>query len=121
MNFAFSRAGPKGCKASIILNATEHEISVAHIKIKIYFAFKVSDVVFILLINVKAPTTVGILKFMSRINLIGMCSRGSLSTLVRPCCLSWLLQRCGKVSEFGYGRRGIGDKHCFACYIWHPT
>ena len=33
-------------------------------------AFKLSDVVFILLINVKMPTSVGILTFMSRINFV---------------------------------------------------
>ena len=36
--------------------------------IKIFLAFKLSDGVFILLINVKMPTIVGILTFMSRIN-----------------------------------------------------
>ena len=43
-----------------------HEISTAHKtkilkkkKIKIYLAFKLSDVVFIVLINVKMPTIVG--------------------------------------------------------------
>ena len=37
---------------------------------KDFFAFKLSDVVFIPLINVKIPTIVGILTFMSRINFI---------------------------------------------------
>ena len=36
--------------------------------IKIFLAFKLSDSVFILLINVKMPTIVGILTFMSRIS-----------------------------------------------------
>ena len=34
------------------------------------FALSLSDVVFIMLINVKMPTIVGILTFMSRINLV---------------------------------------------------
>ena len=38
------------------------------LKKKIFFAFKLLDGVFILLINVKMPTMVGILTFMSRIN-----------------------------------------------------
>ena len=37
-------------------------------KRKIFLAFKLSDVVFILPINVKMPTTVGILTFITRIN-----------------------------------------------------
>ena len=42
---------------------------------------------------------------------------GRLSTLVQPCCMSWLLQRHGSVSDFcpsGLGSipsRDIGDKH----------
>ena len=39
-----------------------------HYKIKVFLAFKFSDAVFILLINVKMPTVVGILTFLSRIN-----------------------------------------------------
>ena len=35
---------------------------------KTFIAFKFLDVVFIMLINVKMPTIVGILTFMSRIN-----------------------------------------------------
>ena len=38
------------------------------LKNKLFFAFKLSDVVFIMLINVKMPTIVGILTFMSKIN-----------------------------------------------------
>ena len=59
-----------------MLNSTEHEISTAHInlnatKITDFLAFKVSDVVFIMLINVKLlPTFVGILTFLNRINLV---------------------------------------------------
>ena len=41
-------------------------------KLKIYtekiFAFKITNVVFIMLINVKMPTIIGILTFMSMIN-----------------------------------------------------
>ena len=57
-----------------MLNSTEHEISNAH-KTKIQtikevsnFNLSLSDVVFIMHINVKMPTFVGILTFMSRIN-----------------------------------------------------
>ena len=38
------------------------------LKNKYFLAFKLSDVVFIMLINVKMPTIVGILTFMSMIN-----------------------------------------------------
>ena len=38
------------------------------LKIKTFLAFKLSNVVFIMLINVKMPTFVGILTFMSIIN-----------------------------------------------------
>ena len=47
----------------------------------------------------------------------------SLSTLVQPCCMSQLLQRHGRVSDFGPGGlgsiiiRGIGYKHFFTSYI----
>ena len=55
-----------------MLNSTEHEISIAHktkiMKIKTFVEFKLSNVVFILLINVKMSTIVGILTFMSIIN-----------------------------------------------------
>ena len=37
-------------------------------KMMTFLAFKLSDVEFIMLINVKMPTIVGILTFMSRIN-----------------------------------------------------
>ena len=37
------------------------------IEMKKFLAFSLSDVVFIMLINVKMPTIVGILTFMSRI------------------------------------------------------
>ena len=57
-----------------MLNSAEHEISTAHKNLKYrqmkkFLALSLSDVVFIMLINVKMPTIVGILTFMSRINL----------------------------------------------------
>ena len=57
-----------------MLNSTEYEISTAKKKkktyrqIKKFLALSLSDLVFIMLINVKMPTIVGILTFMSRIN-----------------------------------------------------
>ena len=64
---------PKDYKTFFMLNSTEHEISSAlgnyiFRKTKIFLTLKLLDVVFILLINVKMPTIVGILTFMSRIN-----------------------------------------------------
>ena len=56
-----------------MLNSTEHEISTAHkktLKNKISLALKLSDYVFIMLINVKMPTINGILIFMSMINFV---------------------------------------------------
>ena len=58
-----------------MLNSTEHEISTAHkttvLKNRQFLAFKLSDVIFIMLINVKMPTIiVGILTFMSMINVM---------------------------------------------------
>ena len=57
--------------AFFMLNSTEHEISTAH-KMKMLknslLALKCSDTVFIQPINVKMPTIVGILTFMSWIN-----------------------------------------------------
>ena len=53
---------------------TEYEISIAHKiiipKSKEVFALSNSDVVFIMLINVKMPTSVCILTFMSKINFV---------------------------------------------------
>ena len=62
---------PRGYKTCLC--STEHEISTAHKtkmlkNIKIFLAFNLSDVVFIMLINVKMPTIVGILTFMSMMN-----------------------------------------------------
>ena len=57
-----------------MLNSTEHEISTAYkigvLKMKTFLAFRFLDFVFIMLINVKMPTIVGILTFMSMINLM---------------------------------------------------
>ena len=57
-----------------MLNLTEHKNSTAHktniLTNKEVFASSLSDVVFIMLINVKMPTIVGILTFMSRINFV---------------------------------------------------
>ena len=59
-----------------MLNSIEHEIPTAHNKTKIYqqvkkfLAFSLSDVVFIMLLNVKMSTIVGIITFMSRINFV---------------------------------------------------
>ena len=50
-----------------MLNSTEHEISTADSKINI-FCFKLLTCC----INIKMPTVVGILTFMSRINCIGI-------------------------------------------------
>ena len=55
-----------------MLNSTEHEITMAQ-KTKLlenedFLAFNFSDGVIIMLINVKMPTIVGILTFMSMIN-----------------------------------------------------
>ena len=54
-------------------NSTEHELSIAHKKLKYrqmrkFLALRLSDVVFIMLTNVKMPTIVGILTYMSMIN-----------------------------------------------------
>ena len=62
---------PRDYKTFFMLNSTEHEISNAHKKlsdekIMIFLALKPSHVP-VLLINVKMPTIVGILTFMSRI------------------------------------------------------
>ena len=64
---------PRGYKTFFMLNSTKHEISTAHKKLKYrqikkFLALSHSDIVFILLINVKMPTIVGILTFKSRIN-----------------------------------------------------
>ena len=58
----------RGYKAFFMLNLTEHEISTAHknmLKKRTFLAFKLSVDLFIMLINVKMPTIIGILTFMS--------------------------------------------------------
>ena len=62
---AINRDQARGYKTFFFLNSTEHEIVTAHIKIKywqvkMYLALSLSDYVFIMLINVKMPTIVGI-------------------------------------------------------------
>ena len=66
--------GPEVIKTFILLNSTDHEILIVH-KTKIptnkkVSCFSLSDVAFIMLLNVKMPTIVGILTFMSRINFV---------------------------------------------------
>ena len=48
-------------------NSTEHEILTSHKLKHRQMNLSLLDVVFIMLINVKMPTIVGILRFMSRI------------------------------------------------------
>ena len=65
---------PRDYKTFFMLNSTEHEMSIS-LKVKckkmhIILAFKLSAVVFIILINVKMPTIVGYLTFMSMINVM---------------------------------------------------
>ena len=72
------RTWPRGYKTFFVLNSTEHEISSAHKNLKNeqqmekFLALNISDVVFILLLNVKMPTIIiaDILTFMSRINFV---------------------------------------------------
>ena len=62
--------GPEVIKTFFMLNSAEHVILTAQNcrKIKIVHALKLSDVEFIMPINVKMPTIVVILTFMSLIN-----------------------------------------------------
>ena len=60
------KAGPGVMK--IFSCSTQLLIKTKMSQIKIFLAFKLSDVVFILLINVKMPAIVGISTFISRIN-----------------------------------------------------
>ena len=65
-------SGPKVTKL-FMLKSTEHDISVGLTKIlknNHFMLFKLSDAVFIMLINIEMPTTVGILIFMGMINLM---------------------------------------------------
>ena len=62
---------PRGYKTFFMLNPTEHEISVVHNNLNTNKRRSALLVVFIMLINVKMPTIVGIqLIFMSRINFV---------------------------------------------------
>ena len=67
----------RGYTTCQMLKSTEHEISTAnkfskleYRQIKKFLALSLSDVVFIMLINVKMPKIVGIVTFMSRINVV---------------------------------------------------
>ena len=62
------KPGPKVIKL-FLLNSTEHE-KLKYRQIKKILALGLSFVVFIMQINVKMPTIVGILTFMSRINFV---------------------------------------------------
>ena len=55
-----------------MLNSAEHEISTAHknLTTKTFLALSLSEFVFIMLINVKMPTIVGLLTFISSINFV---------------------------------------------------
>ena len=54
-----------------MLNSTEHKISTAeNLNTKKFLALRLSDVVFIMLINVKMLAIDGIVTFMSRINFV---------------------------------------------------
>ena len=66
---------PWGYKTCFVFNSTEHESSTAHKKTKTptnkeTSCLSRSSVIFIMLINVKMPTIVGILIFMSKMNFV---------------------------------------------------
>ena len=66
---------PRGYKTYFMLDSTEHEIPTGHKKLeyrqmKKFLALSLPGVGFIMLINVKMPTIVGITTFMSRINFV---------------------------------------------------
>ena len=71
-----NHAWPRGYKTFFILTSTEHEVSTApkngnNEKLRSFFSsLNLSDIVFIMLINVKMPTIVGILTFISRIKFV---------------------------------------------------
>ena len=70
--FSYATIRPRGYKTFFMLNSTEHDfyllIETKMLKIKTLIAFKLSNAVFIMLINVKMLTTVDILTLMSIIN-----------------------------------------------------
>ena len=61
---------PRGYKTFFVLNSRNFNCSLKlkYRQMKKFLAFSLSDVVFIMLINVKMPIIVGILTFMSSIN-----------------------------------------------------
>ena len=64
-------------KTFVMLSSAEHKVSTTHRnnnveKWSFFLAFNTSGVVFIMLINVKMPTGVGIFTLMSRINFVGI-------------------------------------------------
>ena len=72
-----------------MLNSSRHEIITAHKKtkyrqIKKFLSLSLSDVVFILLINVIMPTIVGFLTFMSRLNFVFSCIEHQNNLTSRP-------------------------------------
>ena len=71
----FMKPVPEVIELFFMVNSYEPEISTADENLKcwerkIFLPLKLSDVVIILLINVKMPTIVGISTFISRINLM---------------------------------------------------
>ena len=69
----FYLSWPRGYKTFFMLNSAEHEILITHKykkirKLNIFQAQTKPTMLFFLLINVKMPTIVGILTFMSRKN-----------------------------------------------------
>ena len=74
-DFICDRFRPGGYETVFKLNSADHEISTAHKKLKYsqmkkFLALSLSDIVFIVLANVKMPTMFGILTFVSRINFV---------------------------------------------------
>ena len=108
---------PRICKTFSMLNSAQFEISTAHKKLNIpqmkkFIALSLSDVVFIMLINVKMPTIVGILTFMSRITIVN----GRLLTFLCE-------QRPNTDCDFkcDYGCRAISTLYCNDEGEWnHP-
>ena len=67
------RVGPRGYKTFSMLNSVEHEILNAHKykkyqEVRLFLGSDKPRMLFFLLINVKMPTAVGVLTFMSRKN-----------------------------------------------------
>ena len=61
-------AWPPGYKTFSCFSQLILKFQLKHLKKKIFLAFKLSAVAFIVLINVRMPTIVGILTFISMIN-----------------------------------------------------